>query len=123
MDAFKHYATEILTGVPKPNSISPAKREKMKTTVPSKLHLADQTRKNLQDEMLKNFKFSEYQYTIYDQERYNQRELLFQCQAGMDNAQGRNPSKKREIPWKDVNCTCWIRVLVTFDIEATNHTL
>ncbi|KAJ8096174.1 hypothetical protein PM082_000082 [Marasmius tenuissimus] len=158
MDAFKHYATEILTGVPKPNSISPGKREKMKTTVPSKLHLADQTRKNLQDEMLKNFKFSEYQYTIYDQDRamtqysdlnlylpsknervvnakltcvdskihplmnkrYNRRELLFQCQAGMDNTQGHNPSKKREIPWKDVDCTCWIRVLVTFDIEATN---
>ncbi|KAJ8085883.1 hypothetical protein PM082_004702 [Marasmius tenuissimus] len=53
-------------------------------------------------------------------ERYNHREYLFQCQAGVDHTRGRNAAKtgKRNIPWANIDCTCWIKVVVTFDTQA-----
>jgi hypothetical protein len=37
----------------------------------------------------------------------------FQCQCGVDNEEGRLASKKRQIPWKNVGCLSWIKLVTT----------
>jgi hypothetical protein len=42
---------------------------------------------------------------------------FFQCQCGIDNTAGRWASKQRQIPWRNVGCMSWIK-LVTTHINA-----
>jgi hypothetical protein len=37
----------------------------------------------------------------------------FQCQYGIDNTTGRLASKERQIPWKNVGCMSWVKLLTT----------
>jgi len=37
----------------------------------------------------------------------------FQCQCGVDNGEGRFASKKRQMPWKNVGCLSWIKLVTT----------
>ncbi|KAF9552532.1 hypothetical protein CPC08DRAFT_646787 [Agrocybe pediades] len=47
--------------------------------------------------------------------RYRRFTRIYQCQGGIDNECGRHSSKKRQIPWKNVDCLCWIRLITVHD--------
>ncbi|KAJ6459149.1 hypothetical protein C8R47DRAFT_994808, partial [Mycena vitilis] len=38
---------------------------------------------------------------------------IYQCQCGTDHADGRHASKKRQMPWENVDCGCWFRITTT----------
>jgi hypothetical protein len=40
---------------------------------------------------------------------------LYQCQCGVDNLQGHQAGKKRQIGWKNVGCGFWIWLTTTHD--------
>jgi len=46
----------------------------------------------------------------------------FQCQCGIDNEEGRLTSKKCQIPWKNVGCLSWIK-LVTMHSKIDGYSL
>jgi hypothetical protein len=37
----------------------------------------------------------------------------FQCQCGVDNTTGQLASKERQIPWKNVGCMSWVKLVTT----------
>ena len=39
----------------------------------------------------------------------------FQCQCGVDHTTGRFAGKARQIPWKNVGCLSWVKVVTTHD--------
>lgn len=45
---------------------------------------------------------------------------FFQCQCGVDNTEGQNPSKKRQMPWKNVGCLSWIKLITTHNNDNGN---
>ena len=38
---------------------------------------------------------------------------FYQCQCGIDNTAGRFASKARQIPWRNVGCMSWIKLITT----------
>ena len=40
---------------------------------------------------------------------------FYQCQCGVDHAFGRHVAKKRQVPWADVGCLSWIRLITLHD--------
>ncbi|KAG2149230.1 hypothetical protein DEU56DRAFT_924695 [Suillus clintonianus] len=44
---------------------------------------------------------------------YSRVTCLLQCSCGTDHTAGTNGSKLREIPWKDVGCLVWVKVIAT----------
>ena len=46
---------------------------------------------------------------------YSQYTRLYQCLCGTDHQTGKKPSKDREIGWKDVACTSWVKLVITHD--------
>jgi len=46
----------------------------------------------------------------------------FQCQCGIGNREGRLASKRHQIPWKNVSCLSWIK-LVTTHSETDSYSL
>ncbi|KAF8168414.1 hypothetical protein B0H34DRAFT_779746 [Crassisporium funariophilum] len=47
--------------------------------------------------------------------RYKRYTQTFHCQCGMDHTTGRFAGKKCQIPWKDVGCLCWIKLVTVHD--------
>jgi hypothetical protein len=44
---------------------------------------------------------------------------IYQCQCGSDNTDGRLASKKREMPWENVDCGSWFRLTTThYDMDT-----
>ncbi|TFK20876.1 hypothetical protein FA15DRAFT_564641, partial [Coprinopsis marcescibilis] len=41
--------------------------------------------------------------------KFERHTRIFQCQAGIDNGVGPNASKNRQIPWRNVGCSFWVR--------------
>src|SRR5690606_32975675 len=35
----------------------------------------------------------------------------FQCQCGLDHRAPPNPSTKRQIPWKNIGCLLWVKLV------------
>ena len=47
--------------------------------------------------------------------RYKRFTRFFQCQCGIDHTAGRLAGKKRQIPWKNVGCLSWVKLVTTHD--------
>ena len=45
---------------------------------------------------------------------------LYQCLCGTNHEEGRNASKKRLMPWKNVKCTMYAWVVSTHDVSDGN---
>ncbi|KAF5320405.1 hypothetical protein D9611_010750 [Ephemerocybe angulata] len=43
-----------------------------------------------------------------------------QCQCGTDNTAGRHASKKRQMPWKNVGCLVWVKLVTVHEPEHGN---
>ncbi|KAJ7171536.1 hypothetical protein C8R46DRAFT_846840, partial [Mycena filopes] len=46
---------------------------------------------------------------------FKRRKRLYQCQCGVDNTEGRQGGKTREVGWANVGCRVWIRLTSTHD--------
>jgi len=42
---------------------------------------------------------------------------IYQCRCGFDNTIGHGAGKKREVPWMNVGCWCWARVVITINLS------
>ena len=47
--------------------------------------------------------------------RYRRSTRIYQCQCGVDHTAGRHASKKRQIPWENVDCLSWIKLTTVHD--------
>ncbi|KAL6301041.1 hypothetical protein BKA93DRAFT_752298 [Sparassis latifolia] len=52
---------------------------------------------------------------------YQGQNRLYQCSCGMDNTTGWHPSTRRDIPWANVGCLAWLRLITTYDQEHMLH--
>ena len=60
----------------------------------------------------------------YPKKRYMRWDRLYQCQCGADHASGHNAAKeKRQIPWKNVGCLCWVKLVTLHDIQNSMYHL
>ncbi|PCH35933.1 hypothetical protein WOLCODRAFT_20228 [Wolfiporia cocos MD-104 SS10] len=54
---------------------------------------------------------------------YQQQNHLYQCSCRTDNKAGQHPSNRHDIPWRDVGCCAWLRVITTFDLKVREYAL
>ncbi|KAF8880970.1 hypothetical protein BD779DRAFT_1675634 [Infundibulicybe gibba] len=49
--------------------------------------------------------------------RWKRYTRIYQCQCGIDHTIGRRAAKEnnRQVPWKNVSCWCWIKLVTTHD--------
>ena len=76
------------------------------------LHLPDELPRDVRSKLA--IKTSDSKH-IGPDKKYTRWTRLYQCLCGTDNERGHHASKRRHIPWENVKCSMYARVISTHD--------
>lgn len=59
----------------------------------------------------------------YPKKQFKGWDRIFQCHCGADHMAGCNAAKeKHQIPWKNIGCLCWVKLVMLHDTEKGIYT-